>query len=130
MGQNRSRLAENLIEKMHHDCKYDECNEVFKLDELSDHENVCKHRSVKCKYDECDEVLKLDKLSDHEKGCKHRSVRCPGLCKRKHALSKLVDHLESRNFCHSPRINIIANKKIKDMDYVFYLRNTISLHVG
>jgi len=119
MGQNSSCLAGNHIENIHHNCKYDECGKVFKLNELSEHEKVCKHRSVKCKYDECDELFKLDKQSDHEKGCKHRSVMCPGLCDKKLALSKLVDHLESSNLCYSPRVHINANRKIEDMNFVF-----------
>jgi len=122
MGQNRSRLAVNLIEKIHHNCKYDQCDEVFKLDELSDHEQVCKHRSVKCKYDECDEVFKPDELFDHEKGCEHRSVMCPGLCDKKLALSELVEHLESSILCYSPRVHTNANREIKDMYFVFTKR--------
>jgi len=65
MGQNRSLLAVALIEKIHHDCKYDECDEVFKLDELSDHEKVCKHRSVRCPYGACDKKLALSELFVH-----------------------------------------------------------------
>ena len=67
MGQNKSLLAVALIEKIHHDCKYDECDEVFKLDKLSDHEKVCKHRSVSCPYETCDKKLALSKLVDHLK---------------------------------------------------------------
>ena len=67
MGQNKSLLAVALIEKIHHDCKYDECEEVFKLDDLTDHEKVCKHRSVSCPYEICDKKLALSKLVDHLK---------------------------------------------------------------
>jgi len=70
MGQHRSLLAVAVIEKIHHDCKHDGCDEVFKLGNLSDHEKVCKHRSVCCPFDPCDKKFALSKLLDHLKSAR------------------------------------------------------------
>ena len=45
MGQHRSLLAVAVIENILHNCKYQECEEVFKLENLQEHEKVCEHRS-------------------------------------------------------------------------------------
>ena len=74
MGQQRSLLAVSVIEKMYHDCKHDECDEVFKLEKLSDHEKVCKHRTVSCPSETCDKKLALSKLLDHLKSSRTCSV--------------------------------------------------------
>jgi len=92
MGHHRSLLAVALIEKIYHECKHDECDEVFKLENLSDHEKLCKHRTVSCPDDTCDKKL---------------------------ALSKLVDHLKSSRTCSVSENVHILNEKTKGIDMPF-----------
>ena len=47
MGQGKSLLAVTIIEKIHHECKFDNCEQLFPLGErLMSHETTCPHRSV------------------------------------------------------------------------------------
>lgn len=83
MGNNKCLVAITIIEKILHDCKFEECEEKF-----------------------C-----LDNIEKHEKSCKHRVVACPEYlnCAVKMPLSNLLAHLESSQDCcdsryRSPRI--------------------------
>jgi len=53
----------------------------------------------KCKFVDCEDIFSVDKLEDHEEICKHRSVECPGNCNGNIALSKLMEHLGERTPC-------------------------------
>jgi len=73
MGEHRSLLAVAVIENILHGCKFEGegCEEVFKLENLSEHEKVCKHRSVSCPYGQCDQKIALFKLLDHLSSAPH-----------------------------------------------------------
>ena len=73
MGQHRSLLAVAVIENILHGCKYEGegCEEVFKLENLSEHEKVCKHRKVSCPMGQCDQKIALSKLLDHLSSAPH-----------------------------------------------------------
>jgi len=53
----------------------------------------------KCKFADCEDMFSVEKLGEHEKNCKHRSVECPGKCNEMIALSKLVEHLGTATTC-------------------------------
>jgi len=88
MGQHRSLLAVAVIEKIHHDCKHNGCDEVFKLDNLCDHEKVCKHRSVSCPFDSCDEKFALSKVLDHLKS----SRTCSSMSENVRMIKEMTTH--------------------------------------
>ena len=80
MGNGKSLLAVTVIENIDHKCRFVECEELFALDKLEDHEKICQHRIVKCPNSKCEVEI---------------------------ALSKLLDHLEEKNFCYSSKPTVI-----------------------
>ena len=88
MGDNKSLVAVKLIERILHDCKFVECEEEFPLNEIDEHEKICKHRDVTCPHSQC--VLKVP-------------------------LSKLLAYLESNHFCRTPKVavdGLVANLSV------------------
>jgi len=71
MGGNKSLLAVAVIENILHDCKFNECKETFSLNEIEEHEKLCKHRFVSCPYYlKCGQSVPLLNLFSHlEAGC-------------------------------------------------------------
>jgi len=70
-GDNKSLLAVAVIENILHDCKFVNCEEKLSLNQIGEHEKVCKHRVVSCPYYlKCVENVPLTKLTAHlETGC-------------------------------------------------------------
>jgi len=71
MGDNKSLVAVAVIENILHDCKFAECEEKISLNQIEEHEKVCKHRVVPCpNYLQCVQSVPLSKLLAHlENGC-------------------------------------------------------------
>jgi len=71
MGNNKSLLAVAVIENILHDCKFNECKETFSLNEIEEHEKLCKHRFVSCPYYlKCGQSVPLLNLFSHlDTGC-------------------------------------------------------------
>eukprot|EP00092_Neocalanus_flemingeri_P095082 GFUD01120956.1.p1 GENE.GFUD01120956.1~~GFUD01120956.1.p1 ORF type:complete len:342 (-),score=69.04 GFUD01120956.1:37-1062(-) len=65
MGNGKSLLASIVIENIDHECKFDDCEDMFAVDKLDDHAKVCAHRTVKCPHPKCCENVSLSKLLDH-----------------------------------------------------------------
>ena len=67
MGDNKSLVAVAVIEKVLHDCKFAECEEELPLNQIGNHEKVCKHRVVACpaKHLGCNKKVPLSKLLAH-----------------------------------------------------------------
>eukprot|EP00092_Neocalanus_flemingeri_P022888 GFUD01024815.1.p1 GENE.GFUD01024815.1~~GFUD01024815.1.p1 ORF type:complete len:292 (-),score=46.52 GFUD01024815.1:37-912(-) len=65
MGNGKSLLASIVIENIDHECKFDDCEDMFAVDKLDDHSKVCAHRTVKCPHPTCSEKVSLAKLLDH-----------------------------------------------------------------
>jgi len=66
MGDNKSLLAVAVIENILHDCKFVNCEEKLSLNQIGEHEKVCKHRVVSCPYYlKCVESVPLSKLTAH-----------------------------------------------------------------
>jgi len=98
VGDNKSLLAVAVIESILHDCKFDECEEEFSLQNIEDHEKVCKHRFVACPYGQCDQRVPLLKLLGHLEGkpCSSNSVpkevgKSPGIGKYQVSNIQLLD---------------------------------------
>jgi len=92
MGEHTSLLAVAVIEIVLHNCKFEDegCEEVFKLENLPEHEKICKHRIVSCPYEKCDQKI---------------------------ALSKLFDHLGNAGTCSIPGDVVITNGKAKKQSF-------------
>jgi len=65
MGDHKSLLAIAVIEKILHDCKFVGCEEKFPLNNIEEHEKVCKHRVVACPDLSCVQRMPLSKLLAH-----------------------------------------------------------------
>jgi len=66
MGDNKSLLAIAVIENILHDCKFTECEEKLSLNQIVEHEKVCKQRVVSCPYElVCVQRVPLTKLIAH-----------------------------------------------------------------
>ena len=77
VGENKSLLAITVIEKVLHNCKFNECQYESTLQEIEQHEESCEHRVVACpKYGQCGQKVPLSKLLDHlhSKPCTNNSV--------------------------------------------------------
>jgi len=77
VGENKSLIAIEVIEKILHDCKFVECEQKFCLQEIERHEKICKHRVVACPYyTRCDQMVPLSKLLNHlqNKPCSNNIV--------------------------------------------------------
>jgi len=83
MGTGKSLLAVTIIENVDHGCRFVDCEELFGLDKLEDHEKICKHRIIHCPYELCDEKVALSKLFKHikKKACSVKSVEVDDQCK-------------------------------------------------
>ena len=46
MGDYKSLVAVEVIGRILHDCKFAECEEKFPLNQVKEHEKLCKHRVV------------------------------------------------------------------------------------
>ena len=46
MGEGKSLLAATIIEKVEHVCSFDDCNQLFPLGELENHEASCAYRKI------------------------------------------------------------------------------------
>jgi len=79
VGQNKSIVAVALIENIHHDCKFDGCDEEYPLDIIENHEKYCDHRIVICPHPQCEQKVQLSKILDHlgesQKCCKDKVPR-------------------------------------------------------
>jgi len=71
MGANRSLVAAAVIKNIFHDCKFDGCDKDFPLENLEEHEKMCRHRTVICPNAWCKAEISLSKLVLHlrEKSC-------------------------------------------------------------
>merc|ERR1719481_403805 len=71
MGANKSLVAAAVINHIFHDCKFDDCDKDFPLDNLEEHEKMCRHRTVICPHAMCRKEISLSKLVLHlgEKSC-------------------------------------------------------------
>jgi len=65
MGNGKSLLAVTVIENIEHKCKFVECEELFPMEKLDDHEKICQHRTVKCPNILCKVEVALSKLLEH-----------------------------------------------------------------
>ena len=76
MGTGKSLLAVTIIENVDHKCKFVDCEELFAMDKLENHEKVCKHRTVHCPHESCNEKVVLSKLLEHigKKSCSTKLV--------------------------------------------------------
>ena len=82
----------------------------------------------KCKFVDCEDIFSVDKLEDHEKNCKHRSVECPGKCNENIALSKLVEHLGTATTCgRLGKTTCINNEDGGVSHYRIYNRNVCEM---
>jgi len=65
MGTGKSLLAVTVIENIDHKCKFSDCEEVFSVDKVDDHEKICEHRTVLCPHESCSDAIPLSKILDH-----------------------------------------------------------------
>jgi len=65
MGSNKSILAGTIIDNIEHQCKFEECDEMFLLPNLEKHEEACPHRTVTCPNPNCTKKIALSKLLPH-----------------------------------------------------------------
>lgn len=72
MGNNKSLLATVVIENIEHECKFEDCGEIFTIEKLWKHQKVCQHRTVTCPYEMCQRKIGLAKLRGHlDSGCSY-----------------------------------------------------------
>jgi len=72
LGQSRNLLAEKILAKMSHTCKF---------------------TTYGCTFEE-----KIAALESHEQDCKHRLICCPSLhCKTRVSMAQLLQHLEDKH---------------------------------
>jgi len=65
MGNGKSLLAVTVMENIDHKCKFSDCEEVFSVDTVDDHEKICEHRTVLCPNESCSDAIPLSKMLDH-----------------------------------------------------------------
>ena len=65
MGTGKSLLADTVIQNVEYKCNFDDCEEVFEIDKLDEHESICVHRLVLCPSDGCDKTIPLSQILDH-----------------------------------------------------------------
>jgi len=77
----KSLLASTILENIDHKCKFDECDELFAIKALANHEMVCRYRTVSCPHPDCSVKVPLSELVDHllksDDNCSYdREVTC------------------------------------------------------
>ena len=53
IGASKSLVAAAVIDHIFHDCKFDDCDKDFPLENLEEHEKMCRHRTVICPHAMC-----------------------------------------------------------------------------
>jgi len=65
MGTGKSILAVAILDIIDHKCRFSDCEKLFSLDKLENHEKICEHRIIKCPYNSCGEQVSLSRILDH-----------------------------------------------------------------
>ena len=65
VGHTRSLIAEKLVSKIQHKCKFAECVEERLLEDLQKHEDNCVFREFRCITRDCNEKMRLDNWIQH-----------------------------------------------------------------
>jgi len=119
MGNNKSILAGTIIDNIEHKCKFEDCDESFRLPDLDKHEETCPHRIVSCPHPSCNMKVSLSKLRSH--------LLDKSSCQNNNCLVNLTNNDDYKNSYEITRDferpSITWGLKIfdfEDMEFVFY----------
>eukprot|EP01083_Nonionella_stella_P072825 196489_1 len=126
LDEHRCSFVERVLEPLV-ECKWDECDEIFHRDSVSDHEDACPHRHVSCALPDCMWLGPRATLDEHARACRYGEIPCVfGGCEsrfpRAHFMKHVTDdHVIFANADRSPwgNWNLSLKHRIMKGDVAF-----------